>query len=295
VGPTEIESLSSRGVKSNKPDVVISGISGQYPLSDDIDAFKENLFTGVDMVTADEVRWPIGFHRLPSRNGKVYGMDQFDNEFFGISDEDAELMDPQDRLLMEEVYRAILDAGVDPKSLRGSNTGYFHGACYTETNRVFETAESVPENKFKALVTRIPRFLGLRGPVLDVDTACGSGLSAFSEAYHSVKNGICDQAIATASNTVIRPRISFQFKDLKMITKDGKCKCLDASADGYVRSEAVVATFLQRSTDAKRIYCYLLACRSNSDGYKEEGITFPSTKGQVQLLRDTYDVSSSSV
>lgn len=283
--------VRSTGVSSNKPDIVISGISGQYPLSNDIEHFKENLFAGVDMVTADEVRWPIGFQRLPSRNGKVYGMDKFDTDFFGISDEDAELMDPQDRLLMEEVYRAILDAGVDPKSLKGTNTGYFHGACYVETNQVFEAAESVPEGKFKALITRIPRYLGLKGPVLDVDTACGSGLSAFSEAFHSVKNGICDQAIATASNTVLRPRISSQFRDLKMITKDGKCKCLDASADGYVRSEAVVATFLQRSKDAKRIYCYLLACRSNSDGYKEEGITFPSIKGQVQLLRDTYEAA----
>ena len=73
-----------------------------------------------------------------------------------------------------------------------------------------------------------------------------------------------------------------------MITKDGKCKCLDSSADGYVRSEAVVALVVQREKDSKRVYARLLACRSNSDGYKEEGITFPSVKGQTQLLRDTY-------
>lgn len=257
-------------------------------MSNDIEEFMENLFKGVDMVTADDARWPIGFHRLPARNGKVYGMDKFDRKFFNLSEEEADLIDPQDRLLLEAVYTAILDAGVNPEKLRGSNTGYFHGACYVEVNKKYESAETVPQMYPKSLVTRIPLFLGLRGPVVDVDTACGSGLSAFSEAYYSIKNGICDAAIATASNTVFRPRISAQFRDLKMITKDGKCKCLDASADGYVRSEAVVATFLQRSSDAKRVYCYLLACRSNSDGFKEEGITFPSTKGQIQLLKETY-------
>ena len=130
----------------------------------------------------------------------------------------------------------------------------------------------MPSGKIKSLATRVPLWLKLRGPVLDVDTACGSGLSAFAEAFHSVANGICDQAIATASNTLFRPRISIQFRDLKMITKDGKCKCLDSSADGYVRSEAVVAVFLQKARDAKRIYCHLLSCRSNSDGFKEEGL-----------------------
>ena len=269
-------------------EIVVSGISGQYPLSDDLEKFKENLFAGIDMVTADAARWPIGYHKLPHRNGKVFGMDKFDHKFFGISKEDVPFIDPQDRMLLEEVYLAITDAGVDPDSLKGTNTGYFHGACYVETNRDFESAETMPSNKVKASFTRVPQWLQLRGPILDVDTACCSGLSAFSEAFHSIKNGICDQAIATASNTLFRPRISMQFRDLKMVTQDGKCKCLDSSADGYVRSEAVVAVFLQRSRDAKRIYCHLLSCRSNSDGYKEEGITFPSVRGQTQLLRDTY-------
>lgn len=291
-GSQEARSKKNNNDNINNNVVALSGISGQFPLSDNIEQFMENLFKGVDLVTADEIRWPIGFQRLPARNGKVYAMDKFDLNFFNLSKEEAELIDPQDRLLMEAVYSAILDAGVNPESLRGTNTGYFHGACYVETNQNYETAETVPEKYPKSLVTRIPLFLGLRGPMLEVDTACCSGLSAFSEAYYAVKYGICDAAIATASNTVFRPRISYQFRDLKMITKDGKCKCLDSSADGYVRSEAIVATFLQRSTDAKRVYCYLLGCRSNSDGFKEEGITFPSIKGQIQLLKETYEEAS---
>ncbi|KAI1303648.1 Fatty acid synthase [Halotydeus destructor] len=274
-------------VQDNKPDLVISGISGRYPMCDDLEQLKEKLFAGVDMVTADDERWPVGYVRLPTRNGKVYSMGKFDREFFDVSEEEEKYIDPQERLLLETTYEALMDAGIDAKSLKGSNTGYFHGACFVEKNSCFDNPQEVPAHHSR-LVNLVPRFFGLRGPILDVDTACGSGLSAFAEAYHAVKNGQCNMAIASSSNTCFRSRFSVQFRDLKMITKDGKCKGLDRSADGYVRSEAIVVTIIQRCEEAKRIYCHLLACLSNSDGYKDEGITFPSIKGQTQLLRDTY-------
>src|SRR5438874_212488 len=103
--------------------------------------------------------------------------------------------------------------GIEPESLRGTNTGYYHGACFTESHSMFNNPDQVPAYN-KSLVTRISRFFGLKGPVLDVDTACASGLSAFAEAFHAMRNGICDQAIACSSNTVFRPAISVQFRDM---------------------------------------------------------------------------------
>ena len=87
---------------------------------------------------------------------------------------------------------------------------------------------------------------------------------------------------------MFRPRVSLQFRDLKMITRDGKCKCLDSGANGYVRSEACVVFMLQKKPDAKRIYCRILNAKSNSDGYKVEGITFPSINGQKTLVSQVY-------
>ena len=76
--------------------------------------------------------------------------------------------------------------------------------------------------------------------------------------------------------------------DLKMISKDGKSKCMDASANGYARAEAVAVVFLQKKSCAKRIYATILNSKTNADGWKPEGVTFPGIDGQAKLLRETY-------
>ncbi|KAI1292281.1 Fatty acid synthase [Halotydeus destructor] len=274
-------------MEAQRPQVVISGISGRYPQSDNLEELKNNLFAGVDMVTADDSRWPIGLFNLPSRNGKIKSMDKFDNEFFDIPKNKTDLVDPQERILLELTYEAMLDAGVDPKSLKGTKTGVYLGQCFVETHEDFDDPQRAPE-MMRQSVTRIANHFEFKGPILLVDTACGSSLSAFNEAFLAIRYGICDQAVVCGSNTLFRPRVSMQFKDLKMVNKDGCCKCLDASANGYVRSEAAISLLLQRSKDSKRIYAKVLNSKSNSDGSKVEGITFPSRVSQAKLCRETY-------
>ena len=141
----------------------------------------------------------------------------------------------------------------------------------------------------KNIVTRVSRYFQFKGPIMQADSACGSSFSSFAEAFHAIKAGVCDRIILAGSNTIFRPRVSLQFKDLKMIAKDGQCKCLDADADGYTRSEAVVVFVIQKEEEANRIYCRILNSKSNSDGYKVEGITFPSLIGQKRLVRSVYN------
>lgn len=92
-------------------DIVISGISGRFPESDNVDELAENLLSHVDMITEDDRRWPIGLYGLPSRAGKIKDLSKFDAQFFGVHGKQANLMDPQARMLLELTYEAICDAG----------------------------------------------------------------------------------------------------------------------------------------------------------------------------------------
>lgn len=109
------------------------------------------------------------------------------------------------------------------------------GTCFQENNCQFDDPSYVPE-KIRALVTRVSRHFQLKGPIVQADTACGSSFSALVEAFVAMKFGLCDRIIVCGANTIFRPRISLQFKDLKMVNKDGRCKCLDSSVGIFVFS-----------------------------------------------------------
>ncbi|RWS30389.1 fatty acid synthase-like protein 2, partial [Leptotrombidium deliense] len=86
----------------------------------------------VDMITEDDRRWPIGLYGLPTRSGKIKDLSKFDAQFFGVHGKQANLMDPQARLLLELTYEALCDAGMNPQTLRGTRTGVYVGACVSE-------------------------------------------------------------------------------------------------------------------------------------------------------------------
>ncbi|KAI1292824.1 Fatty acid synthase [Halotydeus destructor] len=273
---------------ADKCPIAITGLSGRFPSADDLEQFKNNLFNGVDMVTSDDIRWPQGLWGLPPRNGKVASMDKFDSEFFGVPEDQVRAMDPQERLLYELTYECLLDAGLRPEALGQTNTGCYHGSCMRAPNAELLDPEKV-SGHVNRMVTRVSRYLKIRGPVFQADSACASGLTAFNQAYHAVRAGVCDQALVLAYNNILRPRISVNFMRMKMNSQDGRCKCLDKSANGYVRAEALVVLLLQKVDQAHRVHSVVLNSGSNCDGYTEEGVTFPSVSGQRALIRDTYN------
>ncbi|KAI1283697.1 Fatty acid synthase [Halotydeus destructor] len=271
-------------------DIAISGISGRFPSSEDLEQFKDNLFKGVDLITEDKHRWPPGMFGLPPRNGILSSMDKFDAEFFGFTDTQAEIMEPTERMCYELTTEALYDAGIDPKCIRGqgSRWGIYHGSCFTFVSNKFSDPELVPTFVPRDLC-RLSRHLGVTGQLFHSDTACASGLTAFNEAVFALKSQMIDYAIVLGYNALLKSRVSIGFKKMRMISPDGKCKCHDESADGYVRSEAAVVLILQRyNTNPKRIYAKILASKANSDGYKQQGVTFPSVDGQCDLLDITY-------
>lgn len=109
------------------------------------------------------------------------------------------------------------------------------------------------------------------------------------QAVAAMKSGQCDSAIVGGVNLLLKPNTSLQFHRLNMLSADGKCKAFDASGNGYVRAEAAVIIYLQKSSVARRVYATVIGAKTNTDGSKEQGITFPAGGMQNKLIRDLYE------
>ncbi|XP_065311985.1 fatty acid synthase-like [Dermacentor albipictus] len=282
-------------------DIVITGFSARFPQADHLAEFKEKLYAGVDMVTVDDSRWPPGHWDVPERHGKIRDLSRFDAQFFSTHPKQAQLLDPQIRLLLETSYEAIVDAGYDPDSLRGSNIGVFVGVTACETGDVLRAnAHNADETDAYGLLAcchsmfanRISYGLDFHGPSVAVDTACSSTMTALHEALLALRSGRCQAAIVGGSNVTLGPLLTRSYQRLGLLSLDGKCKVFDSDGNGFVRSETVGAFFLQRSSDARRVYAKVVNVQSNADGYKVEGVTFPSRKAQEDLLLDCYEKSN---
>ncbi|NXH15465.1 FAS synthase, partial [Bucco capensis] len=275
-------------------DVVITGIAARLPESENLQEFWDNLLDGVDMVTEDDRRWKPGIYGLPKRNGKLKDISKFDAPFFGVHPKQANTMDPQLRMLLEVSYEAILDGGIDPASLRGTDTGVWVGASASEAGEAFSrdpeelVGYSMTGCQRAMLPNRISYFYDLKGPSLTIDTACSSSLVALENAYQAIRHGQCSAALVGGVTLLLKPNTSVQFMKLGMLSPDGACKAFDASGNGYCRSEAVVVILLTKRSMAKRIYATIVNAGCNTDGFKEQGVTFPSGEMQQELISSLY-------
>ncbi|XP_012229663.2 fatty acid synthase [Linepithema humile] len=303
--PAQFESINSpmtrepvvgNGVPySIDSDIVITGISGRLPESSNIEEFKENLMKEVDMVTDDDRRFTPGIHGLPLRSAKLKNLSSFDASFFGVHPKQADVMDPQLRMLLEITHEAIVDAGINPSAVRGSRTGVFIGVSSSESDE-FWTKEIDKITGYELtgccramFANRISYTFDFTGPSYAVDTACSSSLYAMHHAIAAMRAGECDAAIVGGANLLLKPANALQFHRLSMLSEDGKCKAFDSAGKGYVRAEAVAAIYLQKAKDARRVYATVLHTKTNTDGHKRQGITYPNGNMQNKLMREVYN------
>ncbi|CAF4803306.1 unnamed protein product [Pieris macdunnoughi] len=299
--PASEDRLTSGHRLSHPPpgdEVLISGISGYFPDSDSVMHLQENLFNKIDLISNDARRWKLKHPEIPQRTGKINNLNKFDASFFGVHFKQAHTMDPMCRILLEKAYEAIIDAGVNPNELRNTRTGVFIGACFSESEKTW-LYEKMQVNEFgvtgcsrSMLANRISYWLGVTGPSYTVDTACSSSLYALEHAFRAIRDGHCDSAIVGGSNLCLHPYVSLQFSRLGVLSADGRCKSFDNSANGYARSEAIVVCLLQKAKDSRRVYAQVLHAKTNCDGYKEQGITYPAGNVQKQLLYEFYEECS---
>ena len=268
-----------------RSDVVISGVSCRLPESENLTEFWQNLETSVDMVTKDGRRSQYG---LPPRIGTLKDLSRFDAEFFHINPPQATAMDPQLRKLLEVTYEAIVDSGYAPRELRGANACVYVGSMFAES---LDASGSLGYGLMGGCDTMFANYLSFcfdfKGPSMSINTGCSASLSALDLAVKDIRSGRCDYAIVAGTNVITRPSTSLHFHKLKMTSDDGTCRAFDQSASGYVRSEGVVSLFLTTREKSRRSYLRILNCRSACDGHKPEGLTYPSSQAQKELILST--------
>ncbi|MEJ8307085.1 polyketide synthase [Saccharibacillus sacchari] len=281
-------------------DIAVIGISGRFPGAPNINDLWENLIHGVDSIT--EV--PIEHWNVPQHEGykKWAGLldttDHFDPLFFKISPNEAECMDPQQRLFLEEAWRAFEDAGYSASSLSGTNCGVFAGVL---SNGYEQNLKKIGKEMGSNVLTgvgsaylpgRVSYFLNLLGPNMAIDTACSSSLVAVHQACQSLRIGECEMALAGGVNVLVSPDLHNMANDGGMLAKNGRCKTFDNSADGFVPGEAVCAIVLKplmkAIEDKDYIYGVIKGSGINQDG-KTNGMTAPSSHSQSRLQNQVYE------
>ncbi len=286
--------------------VAIIGISGRFPMAEDIEAFWENLAKGKHCISEiPEDRWDWkALYGASSGNrtdikwgGFIDGVGEFDPSFFGISPREAELMDPQQRLMMLYAWKAMEDAGVPPGSLAGTKTGIFVGTGGNQYAQIIARAD-MPVESYTSTgcipsvgPNRMSYFLDVHGPSEPVETSCSSSLVAIHRAVEAMANGSCDMAIVGGVNTIITPDFHLSFGNAGMLSKDGKCKTFSDRADGYVRGEAVGMLFLKKLGQARQagdhIYGVIRGTAVNHGG-RSSSLTAPNPKAQTDVLVQAY-------
>jgi acyl transferase domain-containing protein/enoyl-CoA hydratase/carnithine racemase len=297
------------GTGSAAEKIAIIGMSCRYPMSENVDAFWENLKAGKDCVIevpADRWRayadWynpdPSHPHTSYSKwGGFLDSIDSFDPLFFGISPVEAEFIDPQQRIFLEECWKTIESAGYAPSTLSNRSCGVYVGCTSGDYARLLaadgqDTAGAAFMGTSNAiLAARISYYLNLKGPAVAIDTACSSSLVAVHLACASIRSGENQLALAGGVNVLTTPFGHILTSQVGMLTRDGRCASFDASASGIVFSEGCGVLLLKALSEAERdnddILGVIEGSGINQDG-KTNGITAPSSRAQEQLLRQVY-------
>ncbi|MFI6692101.1 SDR family NAD(P)-dependent oxidoreductase [Streptomyces sp. NPDC050433] len=290
--------------------VAIVGMAGRFARSPDLRTWWRRLRDGehlVGEIPADRFDWREVFgdpHRTPgtvnSRWGSfIDGVDEFDADFFGMTPLEAELMDPQQRLMLQTAWHAVEDAGHRPADLRGSRTGVFVGATSHDYDWQLQRAgrhregHVVSGNGHCLIANRVSYQMDLRGPSEAVDTACSSSLTALHRAARAVRAGECEAALVGGVHLFLTADLFVALGQLGIVSPDGRCAAFDRRANGMVRGEASVAVLVKPLSralaDGDTVYALVRGSGvSHGGGGHMDSLMMPNPTAQADLIASVY-------
>ena len=285
--------------------IAIVGVGCRFPGGvRSLDAFGRLLSAGDHVFTdVPQERW--GQERSAPGGGPgtisngvgafLNDIDRFDAAYFGVTPREANLLDPQQRLILEVAWEAMSDSGRPREEWRGTRTAVTFGLLAKDYELLHARTLGVDEIgqhhvsglEFSFSAGRLAYTFDLRGPVSAVNSACSSSLLAVHQACQSLRADDCDTAIAGGVSLLVTPDISVFLSKVGAISPSGRCTPFDAKADGIVRGEGAGAVVLKRLADAvadqDRIYAVIRGSAANNDG-TSLGLTVPNAIAQAELL-----------
>ena len=288
--------------------IAIVGLAGRFPGARNVALFWRNLLAGDETITTlrDEQLRAAGVkveevsddEAYVRRRGLLERPDYFDAAFFGISPREAEVMDPQQRIFLEDCWNALEDAGCDPARYAGA-IGVFAGMSNNTywANNVAHHPELIESvgwltammgNEKDYLATRVAYKLNLRGPAISIYTACSTSLVAVCQAVQALQSYACDAALAGGVSATFPHERGYRYDDGGILSPDGHCRAFDEQAAGTVFSNGSGVVVLKRLADAvqagDQIYAVIKGAALNNDGSGKVSFTAPSVAGHAEVI-----------
>lgn len=289
-------------------DIAIIGMAGRFPGAAGLDEFWNILINGEETIrhfTDEELKKAGTDERLLKHpdfvkaKGIIDECDKFDADFFQYSAREAELMDPQLRLLLECAWEALEDAGCDPERTEGSIGVYTGTSPNLDWISRFagklggaEQFSVMLLNDREFFSTQLAYKLNLHGPSITMQTACSTSLVNIGAACQALQNGACGTAIAGGVTVSTPLKTGYVHQDGMIQSKDGHCRPFDCDAGGTVFGDGAGIVVLKRYEDAVKeghtIHAVIKGIGINNDGGRKAGFTAPSVEGQAEVLKQAY-------
>ncbi len=301
----------------NGSEIAIIGMAGRFPKAQDLDEFWHNLANGIEGISRfsrEELLAagiPAAFvddPRYVRAKGILEDIDLFDAPFFGYSAREAEAIDPQQRLFLEYTWRALEHAGYDALTYPGS-IGVYAGVnlptYYSYVSLLLMQSEDLRKsisafqlilaNDKDYVTTRASYKLNLRGPSMNVQTACSTSLVAIHLACQSLLSGECDMALAGGVSIHDLQKCGYYYQEGGIASPDGHCRTFDASAQGTLSGSGLGVVVLKRLpealADGDSIHAVIKGTACNNDGATKVGYTAPSVQGQTAVITEALSMA----
>ncbi len=277
----------------NGLEVAIIGMAVRFPGAKDVDTFWRNLSAGVESLDLDQ-----------EKGGVLEDKEWFDAGFFNLTPNEAQLLSPQVRIMLECCWHALEDAGYEP-GVGDTAVGIYAGASSSLAwqGMALFAPETAALGNFEAgmladanyLCTRVAYLLNLKGPTVLVQSACSTSLVAVHLACQGLLNAECDMALAGGTTVLAADEGGYFAVEGAITSPDGHCRAFDKDAAGMVRGEGAGVVLLKRLDqalpDRDHVYAVIKGTAVNNDGNRKVGFTAPSVAGQAEAIAVAMQVA----